>query len=318
MTNWQPSASLDMLCARAQLLASIRQFFAQRQVLEVETPLLGCATGSDIHIQSWRAVNSLAPNAKPKYLQTSPEFAMKRLLCSGSGSIYQISKAFRVEENSKYHNPEFSMLEWYRLDFTVADLMQEVEQLVCSATNQSKIARYTYREIFQTQLGIDPHVVSIEELEKLTQKHITLVGENLQRNDFLQLLLSQVIEPAIRGSWFLTDYPQSQAALAQIAPDEQGTPVAQRFELFCDGMEIANGYLELADPVEQRRRFESDLAYRQKNSLEIYPIDERLLAALGAGLPPCAGVALGVDRLLMLASGASRIDQVLNFTAENA
>jgi lysyl-tRNA synthetase class 2 len=185
-------------------------------------------------------------------------------------------------------------------------------------TGQPAIVRYTYREVFQTHLAIDPHVVSTEDLEKITQKYIALVGEGLQRNDFLQLLLSVVIEPAISGSWFLTDYPKSQAALAQIGIDEQGTPVAQRFELFCDGMEIANGYLELADPVEQRRRFESDLAYRQKNTLEVYPIDEKLLAALDAGLPPCAGVALGVDRLLMLVTGASRIDHVLNFITDQA
>jgi len=318
MMTWQPSASLKMLKARAQLLASIRLFFAERQVLEVETPLLAHTTASDIHIQSWRGVNSFGSNTQTKYLQTSPEFAMKRLLCSGSGSIYQICKAFRVEENSRCHNPEFTMLEWYRLDFSLADLMQEVTQLVCQMTNQAAIPRYTYREVFQNYLDIDPHTISTDALEQMTRDHIELVGGEFQRNDFLQLLLSEVIEPHTRGSWFIYDYPEPQAALAQIAQDDLGASVARRFELFCNGMEIANGYQELADPVEQQRRFELDLAYREKHQLEVYPLDERLLAALKTGLPPCAGVALGVDRLLMLVTGATGIDQVLNFTTDIA
>jgi lysyl-tRNA synthetase class 2 len=351
--TWQPSAPLEMLQARAQLLSSIRCFFAERQVLEVETPLLARTTASDIHIQSWRVINDLAGALPPpylqrigketnpletnpletnhqetdcrktqrlkiKYLQTSPEFAMKRLLCAGSGSIYQICKAFRVEQNSNCHNPEFTMLEWYRLNFSLADLMHEVQQLVGSVTNQTTIPRYTYREVFQQHLAIDPHLVPTDTLEKITRQHIELVGSEFQRNDFLQLLLSQVIEPAMTGSWFIYDYPESQAALAQIDVDEHGARVARRFELFCNGMEIANGYQELADPAEQKRRFETDLDYREKNQLDVYPLDERLLAALNTGLPACAGVALGVDRLLMLVTGAKQIDQVLNFTTDQA
>ena len=318
MMSWQPNASLEILRARAKLLTRIRHFFSEREVLEVETPLLAHSTASDIHIQSWRASHGLIPNPSPMYLQTSPEFAMKHLLCSGSGSIYQIGKAFRVDESSKCHNPEFTMLEWYRLDFSLADLMQEVEQLVCGVANISSIPRYTYREIFQTHLKFDPHTVDTAELRKVTLQQIELVASELQRTDYLQLLLSQVIEPAIPGSWFIYDYPEQQAALAQIEVDQYGTRVARRFELFCEGMEIANGYQELTDPIEQRRRFESDLRYREKNQLEVYPIDERLLQALEAGLPKCAGVALGVDRLLMMATKANRIDEVISFTIDKA
>lgn len=318
MISWQPSASLEMLKARAQLLSQLRDFFAARGVLEVETPLLAQTTASDIHIQSWRAMSDSAGNGPAMFLQTSPEFAMKRLLCAGCGSIYQIGKAFRVEEHSKCHNPEFTMLEWYRLNFSLADLMQEVEQLVCSVTSQSTIPRYTYRDVFQKHLGIDPHAAKLGDLETITQQHIHLVAGELQRNDYLQLLLSQVIEPKMSGSWFIYDYPQQQAALAQVKPDDHGTPVAQRFELFCDGMEIANGYQELTDPIEQRRRFESDLDYRKRHQLEVYPLDERLLEALNTGLPNCAGVALGIDRLLMLVTGASGIDQVLTFPTNQA
>ncbi len=233
---WQPNASLEKLRARAQLLARIRHFFSERDVLEVETPVLAHSTASDIHIQSWRAVNGLTPTLAPLYLQTSPEFAMKRLLCSGSGSIYQIGKAFRVDESSKYHNPEFTMLEWYRLGFSLADLMQEVEHLVCTVVGISSIPRYTYREIFQTHLQFDPHTIATAELRKITLQQVELVASELQRNDYLQLLLSQVIEPSIPGSWFIYDYPEQQAALAQVEADEFGTRVARRIELFSEGM----------------------------------------------------------------------------------
>lgn len=318
MINWKPSASASMLAARASLLAQIRKFFAQRNVLEVETPVLAAATVSDLHIQSWKTENSWGQNNQSLYLQTSPEYAMKRLLASGSGAIYQLAKAFRFEERSNRHNPEFTLLEWYQPGYSLSGLMDEVEALLALVTPVTDIQRFSYREIFQKNLDIDPHQISTPDLEALAKCEISLVAEGLSRTDYLQLILSQIIEPNMRGNWFLYDYPEGQAALAQVKTDSAGIKVAQRFELFCSGMEIANGYFELTDPAEQRRRFESDLEKRQQANRSSVPIDENLIAALESGLPDCAGVALGVDRLLMIATGAKSIDEVISFTTDLA
>lgn len=318
MTNWKPSASASMLTARADLLAQIRKFFAKRNVLEVETPVLAAATASDLHIQSWKTENTWGQNSQALYLQTSPEYAMKRLLASGSGAIYQLAKAFRFEERSNRHNPEFTLLEWYQPGYSLSGLMDEVEALLHQVTPLTDFPRFSYREIFQHNLEIDPHQVSTEELERLAIRNINLVAEGLCRTDYLQLILSQIIEPNMQGNWFLYDYPEDQAALAQVKTDNAGIKVAQRFELFCSGMEIANGYFELTDPVEQRRRFESDLEKREQSDRALVPIDENLIAALESGLPDCAGVAMGVDRLLMVATGAKSIDEVISFTTDIA
>ena len=315
-----------MLTARAELLAQIRKFFAVRNVLEVETPVLAAATASDLHIQSWKTKNTWGQNNQALYLQTSPEYAMKRLLASGSGAIYQLAKAFRFEETSDRHNPEFTLLEWYQPGYSLSRLMDEVEALLHLVTQGAAqrtapltdIPRFSYRELFQQNLEIDPHKISNDDLEQLAKREISLVAQGLSRTDYLQLILSQIIEPAMRDNWFLYDYPEEQAALAQVKTDNAGVKVAQRFELFCSGMEIANGYYELTDPVEQRRRFESDLDKRQKTNRALVPIDENLIAALESGLPDCAGVALGVDRLLMIATGAKSISEVISFTTDLA
>ncbi|MFT4888100.1 MAG: lysyl-tRNA synthetase class 2 [Pseudohongiellaceae bacterium] len=315
-----------MLTARAELLAQIRKFFATRNVLEVETPVLAAATASDLHVQSWKTENTWGQNNQALYLQTSPEYAMKRLLASGSGAIYQLAKAFRFEERSDRHNPEFTLLEWYQPGYSLSQLMDEVEalvHLVMQGTAQGTaslidISRFSYRELFQQNLEIDPHKISTDDLELLAKREISLVAQGLSRTDYLQLILSQIIEPNMRGNWFLYDYPEDQAALAQVTTDNAGVKVAQRFELFCSGMEIANGYYELTDPVEQRRRFESDLDKRQKTNRALVPIDENLIAALESGLPDCAGVALGVDRLLMIATGTKFISEVISFTTDLA
>lgn len=318
MTNWKPGAPAVMLAARADLLAQIRKFFAARKVLEVETPILARATASDFHIQSWKTENSWGQNNQALYLQTSPEYAMKRLLASGSGAIYQLGKAFRFEEISDRHNPEFTLLEWYQPGYSLCQLMNEVEALVHLVTTVTDIRRFSYRELFQQNLGIDPHQALTDDLEQLVKSEISLVAQGLSRTDYLQLILSEIIEPAMQGNWFLYDYPEDQAALAQVKLDAAGVKVAQRFELFCSGMEIANGYFELTDPVEQRRRFESDLDKRQQADRGLVPIDENLIAALESGLPDCAGVALGVDRLLMIATGAKSISEVISFTTDLA
>jgi len=315
-----------MLTARAELLAQIRKFFAVRNVLEVETPVLAAATASDLHIQSWKTKNTWGQNNQALYLQTSPEYAMKRLLASGSGAIYQLAKAFRFEETSDRHNPEFTLLEWYQPGYSLSRLMDEVEALLHLVTQGAAqrtapltdIPRFSYRELFQQNLEIDPHKISNDDLEQLAKREISLVAQGLSRTDYLQLILSQIIEPNMRDNWFLYDYPEEQAALAQVKTDNAGVKVAQRFELFCSGMEIANGYYELTDPVEQRRRFESDLDKRQKTNRALVPIDENLIAALESGLPDCAGVALGVDRLLMIATGAKSISEVISFTTDLA
>lgn len=316
MADWFPSAPIQNLQQRAETLATIRHFFLERDVLEVETPLLANSTVPDVYIESIAAELRDGASSRRLFLQTSPEFFMKRLLASGSGSIYQISKAFRQEENSARHNTEFTLLEWYRLDFSLEELMSEVEQLLQALLDCGPIARLSYREIFQQHLGIDPHRISLAELQALVESEIDLRGDALSKTDYLQLLLSHRIEAKLPSFCFIHDYPQEQAALAALAEDESGCLVAKRFELFGRGMELANGYLELADASEQRRRFESDNAKRVEKGLEVREIDERLMAALDSGLPSCSGVALGVDRLLMLKTGATSIGEVMSFSGE--
>lgn len=319
-TEWQPTAALDSLRRRAALLACVRQFFAERDVLEVETPLLCQSTGTDIHLDSFAV--ALNPG-DTRFLQTSPEFAMKRLLAAGSGPIYQLCKAFRRDECGSRHNPEFSMLEWYRPGFDEQDLMQEVEALlrVCLPAHtlpDQDFRRVSYRQLFQQYLSVDPFLATEIELVALARHRADSPNLVLNRDDALNLLMAAVIEPQLMQPVFVTGFPASQAALAQISTDNDGTQLARRFELFVNGMEIANGYLELTDAQEQSRRFDADNELRRQAGLPVYTPDLRLLAALNAGLPECAGVALGFDRLVMLALGARQIDQVISFTAGNA
>lgn len=313
MADWKPGASVDTLRARAGLLAKIREFFAARDVLEVETPLLAATTATDVYIQSLQVRSSTQDKKPPLYLQTSPEFFMKRLLCAGAGSIYQIGKAFRENESGSRHNPEFTMLEWYRPGFSLSELMDEVEQLVERILGCGIVPRFSYRELFAEHLHINPHQISATELEQLARSVMELNATGLSETDHLQLLMSRCIEPRMPEYCFVYDYPVAQAALARIADDDNGQAVARRFELYCRGMELANGYHELTDADEQRARFEADLLKRRELGLAEYPIDEQLLAALTRGLPECAGVALGIDRLLMLQCEIRDIRQVISF-----
>lgn len=316
----QPIASPDLLRARAGLNRTLRVFFDARGILEVETPLLSHAIGTDPNLHPVTASYQAHPHAvvETLYLQTSPEFAMKRLLAAGSGPIYQLCKAVRNGEYGTKHNPEFTMLEWYRPGFSLVQLMDEVEALVGAVLGAQACQRLTYREVFLRHVAVDPHTAPLAELANLAHRHIDLHKVETHRDTLLELLYSHVIEPALQEPVFIFDYPVSQAALARIATDAKGQQVAQRFELVVKGMEIANGYDELVDASEQQRRFGADLALRRARGLPEYPIDERLLAALVQGLPPCAGVALGVDRLLMLLTGASSIAEVLAFPHPNA
>jgi lysyl-tRNA synthetase class 2 len=250
------------------------------------------------------------------YLQTSPEFAMKRLLAAGSGAIFQLCKAFRNGESGGRHNPEFTMLEWYRPGFSLAQLMEEVEALVQSVlpNTVSAVQRLSYRQLFQQALNIDPHTLALGQLQKLTLERVPVSpADAASRAVCLDLLYGHVIEPTLHAPVFVYHYPAEQAALARVVNDEQGQPVALRFELVMQGMELANGYDELIDAAEQARRFTADRQLRQQQQLPSIAADERLLAALTAGIPACAGVALGVDRLLMLQTGAKHIDEVLTF-----
>ncbi|MFB0987653.1 MAG: EF-P lysine aminoacylase EpmA [Gammaproteobacteria bacterium] len=318
MVDWKPSASLQNLQQRAYALAKIRRFFSERDVLEVETPLLASSTVPDVYIESIAAQVVKGNSSRKNFLQTSPEFFMKRLLASGSGSIYQIAKAFRQEEKGARHNIEFTLLEWYRLSYSLDQLMAELEELVQEVLSCGPISRLSYREIFRQHLRIDPHKISLEELQKLAKSEIDLSGSDLSKTDYLQLLLSNSIEPKLPPYCIIYDYPLEQAALAILATDEHGVVVAKRFELFGHGMELANGYFELSDAAEQRARFEKDNAARKEKELQAHDVDEKLIAALESGLPSCSGVAVGVDRLLMLLVEAKNISEVISFDSERA
>ncbi len=314
MVSWEPTAALLALRARAELLRSLRDFFDQRAVLEVETPLLASAPVTDPNIDAY----SLKQAAL--YLQTSPEYAMKRLLAAGSGPIYQICKAFRRGEQGSRHNPEFSMLEWYRPGFSLEQLMDEVAKLLCLVLGERPLRRVDYHGLFEEVLGLDVRQQSDAELCALSQRRHGIAAELLDRDSALNLLFSHDIEPrlGLDDYCFVYNFPASQAALAKLGEDESGHSVARRFEVFIDGTELANGYDELTDAAEQANRFARDCELRGARGLEIPPQDARLLAAINAGLPECAGVALGLDRLLMLKLGANSLADVLAFPIDRA
>ncbi|MEM6794606.1 MAG: EF-P lysine aminoacylase EpmA [Acidobacteriota bacterium] len=325
--SWRPAASLDSLRRRAAVIRAVRAFFEARGALEVETPLLAGSPVTDLHLESVSCRLELGGEPRDFYLQTSPEFAMKRLLAAGSGPIFQIAKAVRDGELGARHNPEFTMLEWYRPGWDHHRLMDEVDALVREVLGSEPAERLTYGEAFLRHVGIDPHGATAGELAEAAALsglgEIAGLDAGSPVDDWLHALMSLRVEPRLgrgggeaAGAVFLYDYPASQAALARVRPGSP--PVAERFELYVRGVELANGFHELTDAAEQRRRFEGDLAERRRRGLETPPVDERLLAALEAGLPPCAGVALGVDRLVMLAVGASSLDQVLAFPANRA
>jgi lysyl-tRNA synthetase class 2 len=317
--DWRPSAAPETLRERARLLAQIRAFFTQAGVLEVETPALSSAGATDPALASLttRYVGPLAPHGTTLYLQTSPEAAMKRLLAAGSGPIYQICRAFRDGERGSRHNPEFTLLEWYRPGWDHHRLMDEVADLMRWLVGRGiREERLTYGEAFARSLGIDPHAAEAEQLRDLAIREGVPGADAIDldtRDAWLDLLLTHCIEPGLGrdGICLLHDYPATQAALSRVRSGDP--PIAERFELYWRGVELANGFHELADATEQRRRFEHDIARRRAAGLPDVSADERLLAALSAGFPDCAGVALGVDRLLMLLLGAKQIDDVLAF-----
>lgn len=323
-SDWRPSATLEALRQRAELLRRLRAYFAEQGVLEVETSLLSAAGIPDPHIPSFTTAPGPDGEA-PRYLNTSPEFAMKRLLAADSGPIYQVCKAFRRGEQGKHHNPEFTLLEWYRPGFDHLQLMDEVDVLVRQLADGYRplgpAERRSYRACFQHYLQIDALTASVSTLQSCAEAQglgaVTGLTEN-DRDGWLDLLMSHCIQPHLgKGSLtFIYDYPVSQAALARIRPGEP--PVAERFELFIDGIELANGFHELRDAHEQRARFEADLTRRQMEKLEPIVLDERLLNALEAGLPDCAGIALGMDRLQLVLMQETQLADTLAFSYERS
>jgi elongation factor P--(R)-beta-lysine ligase len=314
-----------MLQLRAALLGRARGFFAARAVLEVDTPIVVNAPVTDVHIHSaqvtFEAADSRDTTSRPYFLHTSPEYAMKRLLAAGAGDIYQICHVVRALERGRLHNAEFTLIEWYRLGFSLDALMSEVEALVRELLGRSRAhpaaERVSYREAFLHALALDPFTASLTALAERAQR-AGFDGAATDRDELLELLMGTVVGPQLGqgGLTFVHSYPASQAALARLDPADPRA--AQRFELYCNGIELANGFHELASAREQRERFEHDIAERRRLDMPAATMDEHLLAALEAGLPDCCGVALGFDRTLMLAAAAERIDAVLPFPIERA
>lgn len=317
--QWPPTCSAALLHQRAELYQTIRAFFVEKGVLEVETPVLSKAASCDLNLDSFSTHLSADQTL---YLQTSPEFAMKRLLASGSGSIYQIAKSFRQSERGRFHNPEFTLLEWYRVGFSLADLMEEMVELLMLCFGQNLAFRtITYAQLFQQLASINPDQTSLSDLMTYAANQgnpeaVDICGDNLANG--LDYVFSQYIQPKLRKDvvYFVTDYPVCMAMLAKLSDAQPLT--AKRFEVYFNNVELANGYEELTDADEQKKRFEHELMERQQDNLACVPMDENLLGALAHGMPDCSGVALGLDRLLMLMTDANSIDEVLAFPIDRA
>jgi elongation factor P--(R)-beta-lysine ligase len=322
--DWQPSCSLELLRLRTQTLQKIRRFFAERNVLEVETPLLCSAIGTDPNLDFFTTDYQLPPAQRTLFLQTSPEFAMKRLLASGSGSIFQICKAFRNGESGRFHNPEFTLLEWYREGFNLPQLMDEVDELTALLFGQNPLQttqRISYQALFQQYTGLNALVFSYEDYADYAHSSglidaIALCGHGHVL--WLDFIFSHQVQPHLghNALCMVHGYPACMSSLARI---NQGNPaIADRFELFINGVELGNGYYELSDVKEQECRFDKEIALRQASNRPAVTKDERLLSALETGLPDCSGIAIGLDRLLMLLSNSATIDDVLAFSISKA
>jgi lysyl-tRNA synthetase class 2 len=314
--TWRPGATPDVLRLRAGLLARTRTFFAARGVLEVQTPVLGRHGVTDVHIETIGV--PLAGHTW--HLQSSPEYAMKRLLAAGSGDIYQVGPAFRHGEAGRLHNPEFTLLEWYRVGCTLDALVDETLALLAALLDRPATAsRRSYRQLFDGAFGVDafaaaPRLAAAAREAGLAPSPAVAADAGMLRD----LLYDTAVSVLGAGLHVIVDFPVAAAALARVEPAADGTPVARRFEVIADGIEIANGYDELTDAVEQRRRFEADAAARARAGAASRDIDERLLAALASGLPRCAGVAVGFDRVVLIAAGAGSLDSVLAFSHARA
>jgi len=311
--SWQPTATIETLKKRSKLMKIIRDFFYSRKFLEVDTPLL-CKFGVTDPYNDNFTSNYFG---QKYYLQTSPEYHLKRLLCAGSGDLFQITKAFRHESAGKHHNPEFTMLEWYRLDWCEQKLIDEVLDLITSILGEISIQRFSYQKLFEQFCNLNPfNITAIQLMNYAIDKNIVNYDLNMDKDSWLALIMSHFIEPKLvelGGACVIYDFPKSQASLAVIKGE-----VAKRFEIYVNGIELANGFYELTDPSEQLNRFKNDNLQRQSDLKPDMEPDFYFLEALSEGLPQCSGVALGVDRLLMLALKLNTIEQVLSFSINNS
>ena len=321
--SWRPYADINLIKLRAEVFAKVRQFMSERNIMEVETPVLSHATVTEFHLNSFNSTYSSPQLNTPEnntretlYLQTSPEYSMKRLLASGTGAIYQISKVFRNEEQGKHHNPEFTMLEWYQPGYDHHQLMGELESFL-NLFAMSDCEKISYADVFAKQTGMDPHTCDTDELVGMAEEY-GLSSSSEERSVLLDFIFSHKIASTLGNTnpLFVYDYPACQSALAKLS--DKSPKVAERFELFINGIEIANGFHELTDADEQLARFEEDLALRKNAERPDMLIDHLFMDALKHGLPSCAGIAIGIDRLLMTMTGIEDIREVLTFPIERA
>ncbi|MGL1901197.1 MAG: EF-P lysine aminoacylase EpmA [Fibrobacterales bacterium] len=318
MSDFKPTLSIETARKRADLIHKIRSFFHAIDVLEVETPILSRGSGLDPYIDVYDTDHYIDGTETPKekrYLSTSPEFFMKRMLAAGYPSIFQICKAFRNGESGPIHNPEFTILEWYRVGMSYRELIVEVMDLVNELGDFGPYSVITYRDAFLNYLKVDPHKLTVNCAMSLAEAHDLPTIESDNIDEWLIYILSQCVEPNLGkdGPELLCDYPASQAALAQTYTDQYDTLVAKRFELYINGVELCNGYEELIDPKEQERRFTDDVEKRKELGKRILSKDDFFLDALQSGVPQCAGVAIGLDRLIMLILGEEDLSKVLSF-----
>lgn len=316
MNDWRPTASLEALRGRASLLAALRDWMRRQGVLEIEAPLLSRAGSPELHLDSLHVPRAF-PDGAPGWLGTSPEFHLKRLLVSGAGPVYSVGRVFRAGEAGRHHNPEFTMVEWYRLDGGYAQLMADIEALLTHLLPAELLEkppeRLTYREAMLRYAGLDPFDVSLEELQARSGE-----PEESDRDALLDRIAGFEVYPKLgaRRITLIHDFPASQASLARIRQDVP--PVAERVEAIVSGVELVNGFVELNDAGEQRRRFEADRRARLAQGRDCPALDERFLAALDAGLPDCTGAAMGFDRVVMLALGADSLAEVQAFPQDRA
>ena len=323
--EWQPTCSIELLRLRAKVLDGIRRFFSARGVLEVETPLLSYSSGTDPQLDFFTTDYCSPPLQHTLFLQTSPEFAMKRLLAAGSGSIYQIGKAFRNGESGRFHNPEFTLLEWYRVGFTLSQLMDEIAELLTVLFNDhwalNPAQRFSYQSLFQCYTGLNPLEFSYQDYcayarDNQLSEAVSICG--FDHALWLDFIFSHNVQPKLGENFvcMVYGYPSCQSSLARI--NEYNSQITDRVEVFINGIELGNGYYELTDAKEQERRFDKEIAIRQQRKRSVSVKDKHLVAALEAGLPECSGMAMGLDRLLMLLANCATINDVLGFPIHRA
>ncbi|MDD1624332.1 MAG: EF-P lysine aminoacylase GenX [Methylococcaceae bacterium] len=325
LNEWQPACSIENLRLRAQVFEDIRRFFSARAVLEVETPLLSHSSGTDPQLDFFTTDYCSPPLQHTLFLQTSPEFAMKRLLAAGSGSIYQICKAFRNGESGRFHNPEFTLLEWYRVGFTLPQLMDEIAELMgvlfSGHRTLNPTQRFGYQEIFHRYTGLNPLEFSYHDYCAYARDNHMPEAVSICGYDhalWLDFIFSHNVQPQLgeNAVCMVYGYPACQSSLARI--NEYNSQVTDRVEVFVNGIELGNGYYELTDAKEQGRRFDEEMSIRKQTNRPVTVKDKHLIAALEAGLPECSGMAMGLDRLLMLLANSASINDVLNFPIHRA